>query len=221
MRDLRPTCRAAERFVRVHPSRQVIGAGLEEIRGVKSTWVPHFSRYDAGWSYVNVHEPSRLADRALIPNRLGTYLLAGLPVITERRPGYYRYEAMRERGAGVEFEPGDYDELARKLRDRDGLRAAESRARSARLAYSFEATLDPLIAFFERIAATRATVDRSTAVPPAPRWRAWPARAGLRMARARMRVRRRLVHGVAGLKVGYLAASLRPRDRGAEPGPLA
>jgi hypothetical protein len=217
MRDLRRTGRAAARFVRVKPSRQVIGAGLDEIRAVKSTWVERFSRYDAGWSYVNVDEHSRLLDRAVIPNRLGTYLLAGLPVITERLPGYYRYEVLRERGVAIEFARGDYDELAGKLRDREGLRAATARATSARLAYSFEATLDPLIAFFERISGLPAMADRSAAAARGS-WAAWPRRAALLLARARARSRGRLRRGVIGLKVGYLAASLAPRDPRAEPG---
>jgi hypothetical protein len=211
LRDLEETCRAAERFARVHPSRQSIGADLEEIRALKGGWVEEFSRYDAGWSYVSSSEGSVLAARAMIPNRFGTYLVAGLPVITERLPGYHRYEALRERGIAIEFGPGDYDELAARLRDHDALAAAGARAAGARLAYSFEATLDPLLGFFERIIELGRThaAPAVTARGPA---RGWPSRAALALARARARLRRRLSSRVARIKVGRLAAALRPHD---------
>jgi hypothetical protein len=218
IRDLRRTCRAAERFVHVHPSRQIIAGALDEIRAVKSTWVSEFSRYDAGWSYVNVRDRGALADRALIPNRLGTYLLAGLPIITERLPGYYRYEVPHQRGIDIEFRPGDYAELAAKLRDRGRLRAVTARARSERASYSFEATLDPLIAFLERITAWRAAEQRSGAGRSVARLRPWPTRAAWaarHCVSAWTALRRRARRRAASLKAGYLTASLRPPgDRG-------
>jgi hypothetical protein len=209
LRDLGRSCRAAEHIARVHPPLQAIGGGLDEIRAAKRAWTERFSRYDAGWSYVNHRQGSPLADRALIPNRLGTYLLAGLPVITERLPGHYRYEAMRRRGVAIELERGDYDGLAARLRDRPALRAAGARALSERFAYSFEATLDPLEAFFERIVAA----SRAAAPRPAPaaagRGGAWRSRVLLRLARARRATRQRVRDRWTRVKANRLAAALR------------
>jgi hypothetical protein len=129
-------------------------------------------------------------------------------VITERLPGYYRYETLRHRGVAVEFERGDYDELADKLRDRAALAAATARAMSERVAYSFEATIEPLIAFLERISSARVPAGATPAGT-------WPSRAALRLARARAWLDGRRRRAVTRIKVGRLAAALRPRDAGA------
>ena len=71
-----------------------------------------------------------LDDRAAIPNRLGTYLLAGLPVISDRGPGFYRYDLLRRLGgrwswttpATTRFEAGSNDEVATRERRDQGPR---------------------------------------------------------------------------------------------------
>lgn len=156
-------------YVHIHPSIQASDATLAGIRAAKDRWVEEFSRYDAGWSYVGRPLPwPRLEDQAAIPNRLGTYLLAGLPVITERLPGFDRYDVLADRGVAIDFSPRNYAALAADLRCRDRLQRLTENARSCREQFSFDATLDPLLAFFERVC------NRYRAAAPRP---PFPARA--------------------------------------------
>jgi hypothetical protein len=135
-------------FLHIHPSLQPTGGTLREIQDVKNTWVREFSRYDAGWSYVGRPLPwPVLDDRAAIPNRLGTYMLAGLPVISERLPGFYRYDLPAAAGAVVEFNRRDYSVLAQSLRDHERLDSLTLNARNERHRFSFESTLDELVGF--------------------------------------------------------------------------
>jgi hypothetical protein len=139
------------RFLHVHPSLQTGGTSWEEIRQAKAGWVREFSRYDAGWSYVGTPLPwEPLDDRAAIPNRIATYVLAGLPVITDGRPGYYRYDQLAQLGANIDLVNADYDDLRTRL-DQE-IRTSEKRGNAlrARAGYSFEATIDPLLDVFER-----------------------------------------------------------------------
>ncbi len=139
-------------YVHIHPSIQASDATLAAIREVKNRWVEEFSRYDAGWSYVGRPLPwPLLEDQAAIPNRLGTYLLAGLPVIAEKLPGFDRYDSLGENGVAVDFAPPDYARLATDLRCLDKLALMNEKARSCRERFSFDATVDPLIGYFERV----------------------------------------------------------------------
>jgi hypothetical protein len=139
------------RFVHVHPSLQAADAPWSEVRRVKSTWAKEFARYDAGWSYVGsplLWEP--LDDRAVIPNRISTYLLAGLPVISDRRPGYYRYDELARLGINLDLVDRSWDGLRHSLEAES--RSGERRANALRQrkAYSFDATVDALLALLER-----------------------------------------------------------------------
>ena len=139
------------RFLHVHPSLQANGTSWEEIRRAKARWVREFSRYDAGWSYVGGPLPwEPLDDRAAIPNRIATYVLAGLPVITDRRPGYYRYDELARLGANIDFVGADYDGLRVRLDHEIRTREKRGNALRVRADYSFEATIDPLLDVFER-----------------------------------------------------------------------
>jgi hypothetical protein len=155
-RDLAPrdAARAAEllgRFVHVHPSLQTIGRSWDEVRRIKSGWVHEFSRYDAGWSYVGLPLPwMPLDDRAVIPNRVSTYVLCGLPVISDRRPGCYRWEELQRLGIGVEHDPADYDRLRGALDDEVATRTKQAAARAQRAGCSFEATIPALLDVLER-----------------------------------------------------------------------
>ena len=141
-----------DNYVHVHPPIQPINTTLEVIREAKDRWVEEFSRYDAGWSYVGRPLPwPKLEDRAAIPNRLGTYALSGLPVISETLPGYHRYDGLAANGVAIDFEPRDYAMLAADLRRTDKLMRMNERARAYRNDFSFEATLDPLLAYLERV----------------------------------------------------------------------
>jgi hypothetical protein len=149
--DARREAALLRRFLHVHPSLQASGTSWEEIRHAKAGWVREFSRYDAGWSYVGSPLPwEPLDDRAAIPNRIATYVLAGLPVITDWRPGYYRYDQLAQLGANIDLVNSDYDDLRTRL-DCE-IRTGERRGNAlrARAGYSFEATIDPLLDVFER-----------------------------------------------------------------------
>lgn len=145
-----------QRFVHVHPSLQTTGMDWDGVRRAKSSWVREFSRYDAGWSYIGSPLPwEPLDDRGAIPNRLSTYLLAGLPVISDVRPGYYRYDELTRLGVNIDFTDLDglREQLDREVRSREGRR----NALRERAGYSFDASIDPLIATLERACADYAT----------------------------------------------------------------
>lgn len=138
------------RFVHVHPSLQSTGMDWEGVRRAKAAWVREFSRYDAGWSYIGSPLPwEPLDDRGAIPNRVSTYLLAGLPVISDVRPGYYRYDELTRLGVNIDL--ADFDALREGLEQEVGSRAGRQSALQARSGYSFDASIDPLIAALERI----------------------------------------------------------------------
>ncbi|MGA2212592.1 MAG: hypothetical protein ABSH31_04895 [Bryobacteraceae bacterium] len=139
-------------YVHIHPSIQPGNTTLEAIREAKDRWVAEFSRYDAGWSYIGRPLPwPKLEDQAAIPNRLGTYVLAGLPVISETLPGHHRYDVLAAHDLAIDFRPRDYAKLAADLRRTDKLMQMNERARAYRNEFSFEATLGPLLSCFERI----------------------------------------------------------------------
>ncbi|HEY8518381.1 MAG TPA: hypothetical protein VIS07_22950 [Candidatus Binatia bacterium] len=172
-RDARRHAKLLARFLHVHPSLQTRGASWDELRAVKSRWVEEFSRYDAGWSYVGSPLPwPGLDDRGAIPNRLSTYVLAGLPVIADPRPGSYRWEELRRLGIEIPLLDGDYDALRASLEQEVRTRAKRDAARAARAAYSFDASIEPLLAVFERARAAyyaRPHVERTRFAPPAAR----------------------------------------------------
>jgi hypothetical protein len=139
------------RFLHVHSSLQTRDAPWSEVQQTKSTWVHEFARYDAGWSYIGSPLPwEPLDDRGAIPNRVSTYVLAGLPVISDARPGFYRYDELARLGVNVDLVDADYDGLLRTLHEevRNGTRRAN--ALRARDAYSFDATIEPLLAILEK-----------------------------------------------------------------------
>jgi hypothetical protein len=139
------------RYVHVHTSLQPTGGSWAAVRRAKEQWVREFSRYDAGWSYIRSPLPwAPLDDRGAIPNRIGTYLLAGVPVVTDPRPGSYRYEEPRRLGVTLELADGDYDGLRAQLDAEARSRAKSLAAREARAGYSFDASMPELVGVLER-----------------------------------------------------------------------
>jgi hypothetical protein len=139
------------RYVHVHTSLQPTGGSWAAVRRAKERWVQEFSRYDAGWSYIRPPLPwAPLDDRGAIPNRIGTYLLAGVPVVTDPRPGSYRYEEPRRLGVTLELADGDYDGLRAQLDAEARSRAKSLAAREARAGYSFDASMPELVGVLER-----------------------------------------------------------------------
>jgi len=140
--------------IHIHSSLQVINESLEEIRAKKNQWVSEFSKYDAGWSYVNIQSEMKwdlLDDKAAIPNRLFTYMLAGLPIIAEVLPGYYRYDILKKDRINIDFDPNNYDELHKRLSDKKTLCEKTERAKACRQKFSFDYHIDNLIDYFQCI----------------------------------------------------------------------
>jgi hypothetical protein len=151
LRSARRDSSLLRRFLHLHPSLQIGDAPWSEVRRVKSTWVREFAQYDAGWSYIGSPLPwEALDDRGAIPNRVSTYLLAGLPVISDRRPRYYRYDELTRLGVNVDLVNGDWDGLRHTLEAER--RSGERRANALRerASYSFDALVDPLLAVLEQ-----------------------------------------------------------------------
>lgn len=138
-------------FVHLHPTRQLIREPWAVVEREKAAWVREFSRYDAGWSYIGrPFDWPPLEDRAAIPNRLGTYVLAGLPVIASRLPGTFRYDELTRLGIALDLVGDDYVGLRERLDAERSTRAARQAALAARPGYSFEATITPLLELFEQ-----------------------------------------------------------------------
>jgi hypothetical protein len=138
------------RYVHVHSSLQTIGANWAEVQRTKSQWVREFSRYDAGWSYIGDAFPWKpLENRAAIPNRLSTYVLAGIPIITDRRPGFFRYTEPHRLGVAIDL-GGDYGALREQLESERRSRAGAASARRERSRYSFDAMIDSLVGVLDR-----------------------------------------------------------------------
>jgi hypothetical protein len=134
-----------------HPSLQPIGRSWSEVKAQKSRWVREFSQYDAGWSYIGTPLSWRpLQDASAIPNRLSTYLLAGLPVITDSRPDLYRYDHLARLGVTIDLENSDYARLRATLEVERRSDERRDNAKAARAGYSFDASIDALIAMFQR-----------------------------------------------------------------------
>lgn len=145
LRDATREARLVERHVHLHAPLQPSGASWEEVRRAKSAWVREFSRYDAGWSYVGRPLPwEPLDDRAAIPSKVATYLLAGLPVIADVRPGFYRYDEISRLGVAIDL--AGYDDLRARLEREVATRERSANALRARAGYSFDASIDTLVA---------------------------------------------------------------------------
>jgi hypothetical protein len=168
-RQARKSRRRLTRFLHVHPSLQTVRGQWADVQRRKAGWVEEFSRYDAGWSYVGSPLPwPGLDDRAAIPNRVGTYLLAGLPIITDRRPGFYRHDLLRGLGVDIELVDSDYAALRSGLETEIRTREKQTHARKKRHGYSYEVTIEPLLRTLESAQASY------FASPPAERRRFLP-----------------------------------------------
>lgn len=140
-----------KRYLHVHPSLQTPDGTWAEVQRTKATWVREFSQYDAGWSYIGSPLPwAPLDDRGAIPNRLSTYMLAGLPIISDVRPRHCRYDDLVKLGVNVDLIPSDYDALHSSLDAERTTGIRRANALREREGYSFDATLDRLIGVLER-----------------------------------------------------------------------
>lgn len=143
------------RYLHVHPSLQSGDGSWEEVEKRKATWVREFAQYDAAWSYIGSPFPwDPLDDRGAIPNRVSTYLLAGLPVISDRRPGFYRYGELVRLGVNLDLDDKGYDGLRGRLDDEVRTGERRQNAIRERAGYSFDALIEPLIGFLGRTCET-------------------------------------------------------------------
>ena len=139
-------------FVHLHPSLQPTGRSWPDVSRWKSQWVREFSQYDAGWSYIGApYAWKTLADRGAIPNRLSTYVLAGLPVISDRRPGCYRYNELTRLGVNIDLVDSNYEDLRARLAIEAACPDKRSNALSSRHEYSFDASIGPLVDVLEQV----------------------------------------------------------------------
>jgi hypothetical protein len=177
--EARRSARLLRRYVHLHPSLQTVGAGWRETQRTKGHWVEELSRYDAGWSSIgNPFEHPPLNDRAALANKVSTYLLAGLPVITDPRRGHYRYEEVRRLGVELELLNGDYDGLRERLEHEVRTGERRRRAVAERPGYSFDATIDSLLGTFERARAGYFTKPHAARTRFGRGVRAMPTRLG-------------------------------------------
>ena len=134
------------------------------LRQAQSAYDRAFSRDPAGCAYVGRPLPwEPLDDRAAIPSKVSTCLLAGLPVIADVRPGFYRYDELVRLGVNVDL--AGYDDLRARLEREVATRERSGNALRERAGYSFDASIDALVA---TIGEAR---DRYFARPPRERAR--------------------------------------------------
>jgi len=196
----------------IHSSLQPVGRSWAEVKEKKSHWVREFSQYDAGWSYIGTpYSWSRLQDAAAIPNRLSTYLLAGLPVITDYRPGFYRYDQLARLGVNIDLEGSDYARLLATLEAEGVTGARRHNAIAARADYSFDTSIDPLITVLQRARDQYFTKPPSRRRPPIPDRASGPVTETTPAARSHLlsRARAAAAHRIAGARQRTIARRLR------------
>ena len=123
----------------------------------QSRWRTEFSRYDAGWLHVFTSRNGGDIRRAdwddlNYPARLGTFAMAGVPMLQRDNSGArVAMDALaRELGIGLFFR--DFGDVGDLLRDRVTARAARRRVREVAPRFTFDAHADRLVAFLRATA---------------------------------------------------------------------
>jgi glycosyltransferase involved in cell wall biosynthesis len=127
-------------------------------------WVPVLSRYDAGWLHVfHSHNEGDLRracwDDLNLPARLGTYAVAGLPLLQpDHGSSLVATQTLaRDLGVGVFFR--DAESLAFQLHDRAAMERRRDKMWRARLGFAFDRHADELVALFRHAIAARECAD--------------------------------------------------------------
>ena len=166
--------RVAPRHVHLHPSVR------------QPDWVNVLSRYDAGWLHVyrstNDGDLRRASwDDLNVPARLGTYAVAGLPLLQPDHGTSVVATQTLARDLGVGVFLGEAEGFAAELYDREAMRRRGEAMWAARDEFAFDTHADDLIALFRSAIATQARSGgarrtahprvsaRSPAVPAAAR----------------------------------------------------
>ena len=164
--------RLAQGYVHVHPTVW------------QPDWVTVLSRYDGGWLHVfrsrNGDVRRASWDDLNLPARLGTYAVAGLPLLQPDHGASVVATQTLARDLGVGVFLRDAESLASELHDRAAMERRRERMRHARLEFAFDRHADELVALFRRAIAARESAggDRRTGHPRASvRSPAAPARA--------------------------------------------
>ncbi len=138
-------------------------------------WVTVLSRYDAGWLHVfrsrNGGDLRRACwDDLNIPARLGTYAVAGLPLLQpDHGTSVVATQTLaRDLGVGVFFR--DAESFASELHDRAAMERRRETMWHARHEFAFDRHAEELVALFRRAIAAR---ERSDGVRRSERPRAW------------------------------------------------
>jgi hypothetical protein len=128
-------------------------------------------------------------------------------VITDRRPGLYRYDELDRLGISVDLVDSDYARLRTALEAEARSGERRHNALAERAAYSFDASIDPLLAFLSRAQHhyhAKSATERRKAIPARrdaqaavlsdrSNWRRLPNRVRVVAGRARRRTRQRMV----------------------------
>jgi hypothetical protein len=151
-------------------------------------WLAVLSRYDAGWLHVfrsrNEGDLRRACwDDLNLPARLGTYAVAGLPLLQpDHGTSLVATQTLaRDLGVGVFFR--DAESFASELHDRVAMERRRQTMWDARHQFAFDRHVDELVALFRRAIAARECSDgarrsgrpRASGRSPAGRARARPS----------------------------------------------
>jgi hypothetical protein len=119
-------------------------------------WVAELSRYDAAWPHVHRSRNGGDVLRAHwddlnLPARLGTYGVAGLPLICRRNEGHVVAVRNLAQATGAAVLYDDIEELAATLSDQEGMARRTSAGRAAATSFTFDNHVDDLVRFFEKV----------------------------------------------------------------------
>ncbi|HEY0063062.1 MAG TPA: glycosyltransferase family 2 protein, partial [Telluria sp.] len=121
-----------------------------------SRWVDEFSRYTAGWLHsfesANQGEIRRANwDDLNYPARMATLAAAGLPMIQRRNDGAIVATQTLARRLEIGVFYDTIDELARTLRERQGMAALRANVLRQRHLFTFDHHVPALINFFREV----------------------------------------------------------------------
>lgn len=130
----------------------------------QGNWAREFSQYDAGWLHYfesdNQGELLRVKWNDLnLPARIGTYAIAGLPMIQRNNTGHIVATQALTRQQDIGIFINDIADLGMQLRDKARMQQLRANVWRQRLTFCFDTHADELVAFF------RMVIDRRKGPP--------------------------------------------------------
>jgi hypothetical protein len=121
------------------------------------SWRRELSRYDAGWLHLFTSRNGGDIARAVwddlnYPARIGTFAVAGVPLLQRDNAGERVAMDRLARELGIGLFVRDTSEAGAVLRDSARVRAARDAMGTKRSCFTFDANADALIAFLRRVA---------------------------------------------------------------------